>query len=94
MPKSTDWRSETALDYLDEEFITQFAWECLRRNPDYRRDFAAGPSAEALERWGLRFRGRPAAARRRGNHRLVPRDRPGRGAARASASRLPGRAVA
>ena len=45
---------------------TDFAWECLRRNLDYREDYRSlqrGGSPAALseekfrERWGLSFRG-------------------------------------
>ncbi|MGX7745196.1 transcriptional regulator domain-containing protein [Rhodopseudomonas parapalustris] len=60
----SDWRSPasyTSAEVLDH---TGFAWECLRRNPDYRRDFltvskvALDPSAVAgfRKRWGLSFR--------------------------------------
>lgn len=41
--------------------VPAFAWEFLRRNPDYRSDFA-GPSADVDPRWGLRFPADPALA--------------------------------
>ncbi|HVR58413.1 MAG TPA: DUF6499 domain-containing protein [Pseudolabrys sp.] len=42
--------------------MTGFAWECLRRNPDFQRDHRsvspASPavSVEFRDRWGLAFR--------------------------------------
>jgi hypothetical protein len=36
------------------------AWEFLRRNPDYQRDFSASRTTKAVrelrKRWGLQFR--------------------------------------
>ena len=37
MPHS-DWRSPAAYDRARELEPSGFAWECLRRNPDYQRD--------------------------------------------------------
>lgn len=59
-----DWRSPAS--YHRAEALDQigFAWECLRRNPSYRRDCqalaekAADPTAMTAFRrcWGLSFR--------------------------------------
>jgi hypothetical protein len=48
------WRAYIGLS------VPSFAWEFLRRNPDYRRDFA--DSTETVDaRWGLRFPADPEA---------------------------------
>ena len=58
-----NWRSSDAYyDRAEEAEMTGFAWECLRRNPDFRSDHrSASPasltvSAEFRDRWGLAFR--------------------------------------
>jgi len=70
-----DWRSAAAYDYASDLDAADFAWEALRRHPDYRRDFeraqeqeAPGPEAEVTSlarRWGLTFPGGSAPARLR-----------------------------
>jgi len=60
-----DWRSPESYASKPNAEITGFAWECLRRNPDYRRDHReitaagrdVGVTAEFRRRWGLCFRG-------------------------------------
>lgn len=61
---SIDWRSPSAYGFAENIPAAGFAWEYLRRNEDYRRDFQAiaalrEPYPERLEvftqRWGLRF---------------------------------------
>ena len=75
-PDATDWRSDAAYDYVDQIAASDLAWEWLRRNEDYRDDFAALSAAteqrEALaehisQRWNLRFPGssRPQRIRSR-----------------------------
>ncbi|AXC49730.1 hypothetical protein DRW48_08535 [Paracoccus suum] len=63
-PDTREWRSSTTYDYLDRADVDALAWECLRRNLDYQRDYAnsirtaseLGPETEAIgDRWGLRF---------------------------------------
>ncbi|WP_437375071.1 transcriptional regulator domain-containing protein [Inquilinus limosus] len=65
-----DWRSRAAYDSnLD---APDFAWEALRRYPEYRSDYeraqgkeALGPEAEVAylaRRWGLTFSGGSAPA--------------------------------
>jgi hypothetical protein len=64
MPQVGNWRSQSAYDYLNELKPSELAWEFLRRNPDYKRDYrtavegAAGDdgiSQPLILRWGLRF---------------------------------------
>ena len=65
MPRRPDWRSPSDYDYLKQLDRAELAWEFLRRNPDYRKDFARLVETtirEAItiaERWGLCFRLRP-----------------------------------
>jgi Family of unknown function (DUF6499) len=71
MPSGLDWRSAAAHAYLDNLSGSEFAWEFLRRNPDYRRDHRTiiGDPAQPAEfrellilRWGLPFRDRSGSA--------------------------------
>jgi hypothetical protein len=56
-----DWQSPDSYKSLQDAEITDIAWGCLRRNADYRRDFAAlianSPDGEVTpefrRRWGL-----------------------------------------
>jgi hypothetical protein len=60
-----DWRLAAAYDRARDLEASGFAWEYLRRNPDYHRDHRAlAPSitdpvliAAFRERWGLCFCG-------------------------------------
>lgn len=70
---SRDWRDEKAYDELERLDRRGFAWEYLRRNPDYRRQLRSGgdvatrviDGVSVLRTtavtippiWGLRFRG-------------------------------------
>jgi hypothetical protein len=64
-PDASRWRSPEAYDYLDDLPAADLAWEYLRRNPDYQRDFQRvselDDSADWEGRWGLRFPGRSFA---------------------------------
>jgi hypothetical protein len=59
-----DWRSSSAYDFLDNLNWPSIAWEFLRRDAEYRADYANPRFRAALEsgvavderRWGLRFR--------------------------------------
>jgi hypothetical protein len=58
-----NWRSPDGYyDRAQGAELTGFAWECLRRDPDFRRDHrSASPasltvSAAFRDRWGLAFR--------------------------------------
>ncbi|MCM2438517.1 hypothetical protein HGO34_02140 [Agrobacterium vitis] len=61
---SIDWRSPAAYKFAKSIPAAGFAWEYLRRDDDYRREFQAMTATseqdpELLEafvqRWGLRF---------------------------------------
>ena len=69
-PAAAAWRDADAYAYLQDLSPAGLAWECLRRNPDYRRDFAdqpTPPNRQAQEaftdRWGLRFPDRSRSKR-------------------------------
>lgn len=59
-----DWRSPESYKSLQEADITHIAWECLRRNADYQRDYQAmianSPDGEVTpefrRKWGICFR--------------------------------------
>ncbi|MCY1241381.1 hypothetical protein D9M72_542780 [compost metagenome] len=64
-PDTSQWRSPSAYDYVDELSGPDLAWEWLRRNTDYQQDFLALQRATAdrksfllalRQRWGLQFR--------------------------------------
>jgi hypothetical protein len=74
---SRDWRSAAAYAELENASARDLAWEFLRRNPRYVRDWEqlddrrSDDDAEAVaEHWGLRFPGRPGARRATGERRL------------------------
>ncbi|KAB2751904.1 MULTISPECIES: transcriptional regulator domain-containing protein [Hyphomicrobiales] len=61
-----EWRSASTYDYWDDADVDALAWECLRRNQKYQRDYddfakaplSADTDSEAMGiRWGLRFPG-------------------------------------
>ncbi|WP_234897163.1 transcriptional regulator domain-containing protein [Sinorhizobium medicae] len=67
-PDTSRWRSPSTYDYLDDLVAADLAWEWLRRNADYQRDYAEvkHPDADRERltnmvrmRWGLRFPCRP-----------------------------------
>ena len=62
--QSIDWRTPAAYKRIKDLPPAGFAWEYLRRDDEYRREFraittSAEPDPERLEafvqRWGLRF---------------------------------------
>jgi len=64
MPPVSDWRSAAAYAFLNDLNPGEFAWEFLRRNPEYQRDYRAAAADGANEpeflealllKWGLRF---------------------------------------
>ncbi|MGV1806419.1 transcriptional regulator domain-containing protein [Rhizobium rhizogenes] len=96
MPEKGRWRISTAYDYVDDLDPPDLAWEFLRRNPEYRKDFARltaedhhedAVSTAFAEKWGLSFRGGPRHPCTRGGggldagRRPVDVDRPGAAAA-------------
>ncbi|WP_152536167.1 transcriptional regulator domain-containing protein [Mesorhizobium loti] len=67
-PDTSQWRSSSTYDYLDDLVAADLAWEWLRRNADYQRDYAESERPDAHRerlmnmvrmRWGLRFLCRP-----------------------------------
>ena len=69
------WRSSADYDYVERLGASDLAWEWLRRNKHYAKDYAtlskAAPDDASLkqallEKWGLRFRGRSKAASSKG----------------------------
>lgn len=65
-PDTSRWRTDSAYDFMDHAGVDHLAWECLRRNADYQKDYRDlrrnerldRPLPEPMERrWGLRFRG-------------------------------------
>jgi hypothetical protein len=80
MPTTPDWRNAAAYGYLQQLNRAELAWEFLRRNPNYNRDFRATARRTSTEadfperltrRWGLRFPCRSAIAWRQGTAHLV-----------------------
>ena len=78
MPLAPDWRSASAYAHAYEFDLREFAWEYLRRNPDYQQDYRAAvrraerrPVERIAVRWGLRFPFRSAAAGRHRSTRLA-----------------------
>jgi hypothetical protein len=65
MPRRPDWRSPSNYDYLEQLDRAGMAWEFLRRNREYRKDFVrildatVREAAAIAQRWGLSFRLRP-----------------------------------
>lgn len=59
-----DWRSSEQYKKLQTAEAADFAWECLRRNNDYRNEYRAlhrsgspvAVSGAFRNRWGLSFR--------------------------------------
>lgn len=73
MLSDDDWRSEDRYSGLNGASPSDLAWEFLRRNPDYQRDFErikirrafsaeTGAGPDPIRRWGLTFCGGPGAA--------------------------------
>ena len=76
----SDWRSAEAYEYLSDLGASEFAWEFLRRNPDYIQEFrdidrrsGASEIEVASRYWGLSFRGRPSSVSPRNFHSLDPK---------------------
>ena len=63
-PDISHWRSSERYEYVEDLVSPELAWEWLRRNEAYQRDFEAAqvkPNADTAateatrSRWGLRF---------------------------------------
>ena len=81
------WRIDADYNYFNQLTPEQAAFKFLRRNPDYNAaclklpDGSGGGSAPFAARWGLRLRGRSAAAQRPGaSHLAAPAQSPDDGA--------------
>ena len=63
MPKF-NWRSldDTYYDHIEQAEMTEIAWECLRRNASFERDYQthliirSNLSGRIRQHWGLVFR--------------------------------------
>jgi hypothetical protein len=80
MPPVRQWRSDAAYAYLNELEPAELAWEFLRRNPNYQRDYKAAGDATAdqaelsdslIAQWGLRFRDPSGSSRGQRTGRLA-----------------------
>ena len=72
MHPKVDWRSAAAYAYVNDLTPAELAWEFLRRNPNYQREFRTAVSQipeeeeipeESARPWGLRFPDRPGPPR-------------------------------
>ncbi|TPI12203.1 hypothetical protein FJW06_17545 [Mesorhizobium sp. B4-1-3] len=63
-PDASDWRSRESYEHIEDMTASDVAWEWLRRNESYDKDFRAlmnaksntRPLTDAIRRrWGLRF---------------------------------------
>lgn len=53
-----DWRDDAAYAHFKSLDLSGMAWECLRRNSDYRADYPQlREGQKSLAAWGLRFPG-------------------------------------
>ncbi|MFN3263214.1 MAG: transcriptional regulator domain-containing protein [Pikeienuella sp.] len=53
-----DWRDDHAYDVFDRLDLSGLAWECLRRNSRYRKEYPLlGRGLASPAGWGLRFPG-------------------------------------
>ena len=93
MPRRPDWRSASTVETLNRLDRGGFAWEFLRRNPRYRREYnqiskapvSAASAKEAVgKQWGLCFRLRSQAGDLRSSDlatgACAPQRNPGSGA--------------
>ena len=80
-PDASGWRSPKGYDHVDDMTASDLAWEWLRRNESYDKDFQAlndskvdpHPLTDKIrQRWGLRFPGGPVAAPARSAGVLAP----------------------
>ena len=68
----THWRSASQYDYVETLTAPDLAWEWLRRNAGYQRDYVSARRKKedpheltrtVRQSWGLRFPGRSATGR-------------------------------
>ncbi|WP_368649772.1 MULTISPECIES: transcriptional regulator domain-containing protein [Brucella] len=74
VPDTREWRTSSSYDFMDEVDTDNLAWECLRRNANYQKDFSTSIAAEPSDnskaamiqtRWCLRFPRPPQPLRAR-----------------------------
>lgn len=59
-----DWRSPASYRAMQSADLAGFAWECLRRNAEYRAEYESLPNRRSSfgvndrfrQQWGLSFR--------------------------------------
>lgn len=80
-PDASGWRSSARYERVEGLTPSDLAWEWLRRNESYDRDFqtladaniASDPLTDKIrQRWGLRFPGGPVAGLARSASVLAP----------------------
>ena len=83
-PDASGWRSSIRYAHVADMTASDVAWEWLRRNESYDRDFRAladgtgdprALSEKIGQRWGLRFPGGPAAGSAEGSRHLAAGER-------------------
>ncbi|HMO31008.1 DUF6499 domain-containing protein [Enterovirga sp.] len=83
-PDTSRWRDNDSYDYFDNLSPEGLAWECLRRQTPYQRQYRALTTArketaplplEDQRRWGLRFPRAAELVRPRPSGLLVARSR-------------------
>ncbi|UCI05222.1 transcriptional regulator domain-containing protein [Mesorhizobium sp. B1-1-8] len=83
-PDASGWRSPNGYDHVEDMAATDLAWEWLRRNDSYDKDFEelkemkgdTRPLTDAIrQRWRLRFPGGPAGCPARSSRDLAPAGR-------------------
>lgn len=83
-PDASGWRSSERYEHVEDMTATDVAWEWLRRNESYDKDFRAladtkddpGTLIEKIgQRWGLRFPRGPIAGSDRSAGDLASRGR-------------------
>ncbi|SMH40571.1 transcriptional regulator domain-containing protein [Mesorhizobium australicum] len=64
-PDTSKWDNPSAYDFIKDSAADSIAWEFLRRNKRYQKDYrdmqmaaAKDMPSNALDRWGLSFRGK------------------------------------
>lgn len=76
VPDTSEWQSSETYDFMDEVDADDLAWECLRRNIGYQKDYASAVGPKVTDRktvgaipnhWGLRFPGSAQPHRSRTN---------------------------
>jgi hypothetical protein len=76
IPDTSQWRSSPTYDYVDSIGAPDLAWEWLRRNERYQRDYRGYAEARTPQHqdrtvtdwpscWGLRFPGQARSQRSR-----------------------------